>query len=92
MSTYYSFYNPNTFEEVESGHYAFYGILDGNSDIENYAIEKCSFYDGFCLPVIIGILDRDTAEKLQDKMNDGSSLFTDLMDKCHSECIIYKIE
>lgn len=79
-------------KEIDSGKYAFYDILEGNDNLKKYAIEKCDFYDGFCLPALIGILDRKTAENLQNQMGDGSSLFTDLMDKCHSECIIYKIE
>ena len=92
MATYYYFYNPKTMEEIDSGKYALYDVLEGNDNIAKYAIEKCDFFDGFCVPSLIGILDRETAEKLQNQVGNGFSLFTDLMDKCHSECIIYEIE
>lgn len=92
MATYYYFYDPDTMKQIESGKYDFYDILEGNDNLKKYAIEKCDFYDGFCIPALVGILDRKTAENLQNQMGDGFSLFTDLMDKCHSECIIYKIE
>ena len=97
MGYYYEFYDPeHSFQKVASGSFAgmpFYW------DPEKLPIEipmSFGLDETFCGVThdpynCTGLLSREIAIKLQDKMNVNKTLFTDLMDQNHTDTLVFRI-
>ena len=90
MGYYYEFYNPQDMKKIDEGKYAgmpfFFGSLFPKPIM--FPDEASSYHIGDCYT---GIMNRDMAIEYQKQMDINQSLFTDMMDKYNTDCLIYRI-
>ena len=92
MGYYYKFINPYDMGIIDEGEFSgmpfYWQDLPVNipmfPDNKPNAFNEC--YE------MTGIMDRRIAEQLQSIMTDNKTMFTDMMDKYETECLIFRIE
>ena len=87
MSVNYSFYRPWDMKLIKSGSFVGMPFLKDNCYIKLYPDDNTNSLS-FTFTTII---DRFDAEELQKNMIKNKTLFTDLMDKNATDCLIVRI-
>ena len=88
MSAYYTFYRPRDMKIIDEGHLLGMPFFWDEWRLPTSIV---MYPDDNSLDTFTGIMNRETAEALQSVMTKNKTLFTDMMDECGTECLIFKV-
>jgi len=90
MGYYYEFYRPWDMKKIEEGKFA--GMPFFYTDLEPkpfmFPDDATPYHIGDCYT---GIMNRDMAIEYQKQMTVNKNIFTAMMDKYSTDCLIYRI-
>ncbi len=90
MGVYYQFYRPYDMALIEEGKFA--GMPFFFTNLQPAPImfpdDATPYHIGDCYT---GIMNREIAIAYQKQMETNQTIFTDMMDKYNTDCIIYRI-